>query len=427
MKKSGSATKQILFAMLLGVIVGTILNKYVDSEFVQKYLLGFVFKIGSKGFIKLIKMVVVPLVLCSLVVGTSEMGNIAKLGRVGTKTLTFYLGTTFVALVVAVVVGLTVKPGLGFSMAGYSEAMANYQVKASVPFSDVLLNVIPSNPIQALASGQMLQIIFFAMLLGICLTILGDKTKGLRKIFVDFNEIMIQMVWLIMKVAPLGVFFLAADTFTKLGFSAYIPLGKYMICVFVSLFVHAILVYGGLLVGVAKLSPKQFIKNFLPVISVAFSTASSNATLPVSLKTVTDNCGVDNKVASFTIPLGATINMDGSAITQGIATMFIAQAYGVPLSITTILMIIVMATLSSIGNAGVPSASMITLAMVLNQVGLPVEAIGIIIGVDRILSMTRTMLNVSGDAICTMIIAKSEGAFDEKVFYAENKKIEHTA
>lgn len=420
MKNSGNVTKKILWYMVLGVIVGIFLNRISDNVIVQKYLLGFIFKLGSKGFVALIKMVVVPLVFFSLIVGTSEMGDIAKLGRIGTKTLLFYLGTTAVALIIAVTFATFIQPGVGFDLSGYTDAVASFQAKEAPPIADVFLNIIPKNPVESLASGNMLQIIFFAMLLGGCMTVLGDKAAKTRQFFTEMNDIMIQMVWAVMKVAPWGVFFLSADTFTKLGFSAFVPLGKYMLTVLGALAIHAVVTYGSLLVGVGKLNPVQFIKNFLPALSVSFSTASSNATLPITLDTVTKRCGVDKEVSAFTIPLGATVNMDGSAITQGVATIFIAQAYGIPLGFSALMMVVVTATLSSVGTAGVPSASMIMLAMVLGQVGLPVEAIGIIIGVDRLLSMTRTMLNVSGDAICTMLIAKSEGQFDESVFNQEN-------
>lgn len=416
MKDSNKLTKRILWAMIIGVVLGIALHNFVETPFVDKYLVGFVFKLCSKGFVNAIQMLVVPLVLFSLVVGTSDMGDVAKLGRIGGKIMVLYLGSTAIALLISMAVGFVVRPGVGFDLSQYSETMANYKPGTPTPVVDVFLGIITKNPFASLADGDMLQVIFIALLIGCAITILGSKVERVKEVFTQMNELTLQLVWMVMAFAPYGVFFLAVDTFTKLGFAAFKPLALYMIAAFIALFVHATVSYGSMLTLLVRVSPFQFLKNYADVNSVAFSTASSNAALPIALEAITKKCGVDPKISSFTIPLGCTVNMDGSAVTQAMATVFIAQAYGVNLGAREVVTIVIMATLATIGAAGVPGASMITLAMVLNQVGLPVEAIGIILGVDRILSMTRTCLNVSGDAICAMIVAKSEGMFNKEVF-----------
>ncbi len=421
MKKKKSIATIIMLAMLAGIIVGIILNGFADTPFVKTVLTGFIFKLGGMGFTYMISMIVVPIVLFSLIVGTSDMGDVVRLGRIGTKTIGWYLATTTVAIIIGLTISLMIKPGLGFDLTNYAQTIESYKAKSGSPaLVDVLLNIIPKNPFKALSEGVMLQVIFFAMMIGTALTILGEKTSSIRKVFVEGNEVVMQIVWIVMKAAPFGVFCLTADTFTRLGIAAFKPLAIYMITVVIALFIHAIVVYGSLLTAVAKLNPIQFLKNFAPAISVAFSTASSNATLPVALDSVTNRCGVHKDISSFTIPLGATINMDGSAISMSCQALFLAQAYGIELTVLQLAMIVVTATLASIGNAGVPSASLILLSAILMQIGVPVEAVGILLGVDRILSMTRTTINVSGDAIVSIIVAKSEGLFDIDIFKKKN-------
>lgn len=414
-KKKVSSAKKVIIGMILGAIVGVILNRFAEVPFVDKYIVDILFAIGGGIFTNLIKMMVVPLVFFSLITGTSETGDITKLGRIGVKTMAIYLASTAVALIIALTTGLLLRPGVDLDLSQFSEMIANYTPKESVPLSETLLGIISTNPFESLAKGNMLQVLFVAILVGITITLLGDKARHVRQVFAELNDITVRMVGIVMKYAPCGVFFITAKTFTTLGFSAFKPLGMYILTTIVALIIHVVLCYGGLLVFAARCNPLHFIRNFSRAITMAFSTASSNATLPVALEDI-KRCGVDPRVSSFTLPLGATVNMDGSAITQAVATVFIAQAFGMELTLGTLATIVLIATLSTVGNVGVPSASMVTLAMVFTQVGLPAEAIGIIIGVDYILSMIRTTLNVSGDAICTMVVAKSEGMFDKAVF-----------
>ena len=367
-------------------------------------------------------MMVVPLVFVSLTVGASAIGDIKKLGRVGGKTLAFYLITTAIAISIAIGLANIVNPGSGLDLNALQKS--DYSVSAAIPFVDVLVNMVPTNPIQSMTEGNMLQIIVFSLLLGAAITTLGDKAKKVKDLFEQLNDVVLKVVEIIMIIAPYGVFALIAKTFATLGYEAMGSLLAYMLTVVGALFIHALLTYQGLLVGFTKLNPITFFKKFMPAIVTAFSTSSSSATIPVTLDTVQNKLGVHEDVSAFTIPLGATINMDCTSIMQGVATVFIAQVYGIELGLTAYLTVIITATLASIGTAGVPGVGLIMLSMVLTQVGLPVEGIGLIIGIDRILDMTRTAVNITGDAVCTLIVAKSENEFDEDVF---NSKEEVTA
>ena len=405
--KKMNLTTKIFIALILGVVTGLILHPMKENPMVEKYLLNFIFNFLGNGFVRAIRMVVVPLVLCSLVMGSAGIEDVTKLGRIGIKTLAFYLLTTAFAVVLALVGGNIINPGKGIQL----ENIATTAVKTpeTKPFVDILLDMIPINPIEALATGNMLQIIVFAILLGVVLSLLGEKASNVKKLFEEGNSISLKLVELIMKLAPLGVYGLIAKTFTTLGYVALIPLFKYFIGVVIILFIHCLVTYQGILVLFGKYNPIKFFKGFAPTMMIGFSTASSSACLPSSLKTVQENFGVSKTISSFTIPLGNTINMDGTAVMQGIATIFIAQIYGKDLTMAHYISIILTATLASIGTAGVPGVGVIMLGMVLVQVGLPLEGIGLVMGIDRFVDMFRTMINITGDAVCTLVIAKTEG------------------
>ena len=412
-KKMG-LTAKIFTGLILGLILGIILNKVGPSYVRDEIFVNGIFTLVGTIFLNAIKMLVVPLVFISLVNGAASMSDIKKLGRVGTKTLAFYLATTAVAVTIAIIIAYVVKPGMGLDMSALVKTVPTIEGKTSIV--KVITDMVPTNPIQAMASGDMLQIIVFAILTGTGLAALGKKVQPVVELFDHLNDLMMKMVSFVMLLAPYGVFALITKTFTSIGFAAMLPLAKYMFCVLFALLLHAAITYTGLLVAFAKLSPITFFKKFLPTMGIAFSTASSNATVPVTLETVEKKLGVSKSIASFTIPLGATINMDGTAIMQGAATIFISQVYGIPLSLGAILTVILTATLASVGTAGVPGVGLIMLSMVLQAVGLPVEGIALIIGIDRILDMSRTAINITGDAVCTIIVAKSEGEFDEAVY-----------
>lgn len=378
-------------------------------------LLGGIIEILGTGFINAIKMLVVPLVFISLVCGSSSMGDVKKLGRIGVKTMCFYLLTTALAISIALGIGKLINPGFGLDMSNLITQETT--IGESKSLTEIILGIIPTNPIQSLANGEMLQIIFFALLLGIAMSMIGKKADPVRKFFESTNEICMKMVSVIMAFAPYGVFALITKTFSTVGFEAFASLLKSMVAVLLALFVQAILVYSGMIKGLTGLKLKPFFKNFANVAAVTFSTASSNAALPLTIETMED-LGVDNSVASFTLPLGATINMDGTAITQGVACIFISQIYGIELGFSSLITIILTATLASIGTAGVPGVGMITLSMVLSSVGLPIEGVGLIMGVDRLLDMTRTTVNVMGDCACTLIVSNSENELDKEKYYA---------
>ncbi|MDD8049469.1 MAG: dicarboxylate/amino acid:cation symporter [Thomasclavelia sp.] len=421
-KKIGLTTK-ILCGLLFGAILGVCLNYLVPSKgdihlIVNDYVVDGLLYICGQGFIRLMQMLVVPLVFCSLVCGTMSMGDTKKIGKIGVKTLCFYLATTALAITVAIIVANIIKPGLGLDMS--SIAATSVESVKSTSFVDTILNIIPSNIFDALTNGTMLQIIFFALLLGVILAKLGDRAQTITNFFSEFNDVMMEMTMIIMKVAPIGVFCLIARTFAGLGIDAFIPLLKYMLGVFIALGIQCFVVYMSLLKVFTGLNPVIFIKNFWPVMVFAFSTATSNATIPMSIDTLATKMGVSKKVSSFTVPLGATINMDGTSIMQGVAVVFAAQAYGINLGIAGYLTVIGTATLASIGTAGIPSVGLITLTMVFNSVGLPVEAIGLIMGIDRILDMTRTAVNITGDAVCTTIVASQNDSVDKDVYYSED-------
>lgn len=415
-KKIGLTTK-IFIALLAGAVFGIVLCYMVPSGHVKDDIIveGILYVVGQ-GFIRLMKMLVVPLVFCSLVCGSMAIGDTKKLGTVGVRTLIFYLFTTALAITVALSVGNIINPGIGLDMSAIKSNAAEVEEMAATSLSDTILNIIPDNPLNSLASGNMLQIIVFALIVGIILAKLGERTETVGNFFSQFNDIMMEMTMMVMSLAPVGVFCLIARTFANIGFSAFVPLAKYMVGVLLALAIQCFIVYLGLLKVYTGLNPFKFIKNFFPVMAFAFSTATSNATIPLSIDTLAKKMGVSKKISSFTIPLGATINMDGTAIMQGVAVVFAAQAFGIQLDVMDYLTVIGTATLASIGTAGVPSVGLVTLTMVFNSVGLPVEAIGLIMGIDRILDMTRTAVNITGDAVCTTIVAHQNKALDRDVF-----------
>lgn len=414
-KKKLNLTTIIFIALLLGAVTGISFNLWVPAGFVRdQILVEGIFYVCGQGFIRLMQMLVVPLVFCSLVCGSMAIGDTKRLGKVGVKTMGFYLLTTAIAISAAIFIASLINPGDGLNMGTMETTEAVAVEKTNV--ADTILNIIPTNPMGALANGEMLPLILFALIIGVILAHRGERADTVANFFSQFNDIMMDMTTGVMKLAPVGVFCLIARTFAGLGLDAFIPLLKYMAAVLLALAVQCFLVYQIFLKVFTGLSPVKFLKKFAPVMAFAFSTATSNATIPLSIETLHHKMGVSKKISSFTIPLGATINMDGTAIMQGVAVVFAAQAFHIELTTADFLTVIATATLASIGTAGVPSVGLVTLSMVFHSVGLPVEAIGLIMGIDRILDMTRTAVNITGDAICTTIVAKQDGALDRKRF-----------
>ena len=414
-KKIGLST-QIFIALLIGALFGVVIHYWIPSSYIKDTVIveGVLYVVGQ-GFIRLMQMLVVPLVFCSLICGSMAIGDTKTLGKVGVKTIGFYLVTTALAVCVALGSALLINPGRGLDMDAVQKGTVSSTTEAT-SLVDTLLNIIPKNPVQSMANGDMLPIIVFALFVGIMLAKLGTRGSVVANFFSQFNDVMMEMTMAIMKVAPIGVFCLIARTFATVGFSAFAPMLKYMGNVTLALAIQCLVVYQILLFVFTRLNPFKFIKKFLPVMGFAFSAATSNATIPMSIDTLSKKMGVSKQISSFTIPLGATINMDGTSIMQGVAVVFIAQAYGIPLTMGNLATVVVTATLASIGTAGVPSVGLVTLAMVLNSVGLPTEGIALIMGIDRILDMIRTAVNITGDAVCTTIVCHQEGSLNREVF-----------
>lgn len=415
-----SLTVRIFIGMVAGAVAGLLLNA-VFGESGDLVIAGVSLNdnvvdglFGALGqiFIASLKMLVVPLVFISLVCGTSSLSEPAKLGSLGGKSIALYITTTAIAISSAIIAALIIAPGEGLNLT----TEATYSAKEAPALSQVFVNMFPSNPIASMAQGNMLQIIVFAVIFGVALTLAGDSGERIKAAFNDLNNVMMKIVSMVMAIAPYGVFVLMAKLFASIGFDTILGLAKYFFLVFFVLVFHGLVTYPVLLKTLTGLDPRMLLNKMKQTCLFAFSTSSSNATLPVTMATARQKLGVQPSVASFTIPLGATINMDGTAIMQGVATVFIAQVYGVDLSVTDYLLVILTATLASIGTAGVPGVGLIMLAMVLQQVNLPVEGIALIIGVDRLLDMTRTAVNVTGDCMVACIVAKSEGELDESVF-----------
>ncbi len=415
-------TVRILLAMVIGLTVGLISqwSSISETSFISRYLFNGLIEAGGQIFVVSLKMVVVPLVFISLTTGAASLGASGSVGRLGGKTIGFYLLTTAVAVSTALLVALLVNPGLN------SSEQSDLPVKTYTPSEapsviETMINIFPSNPVAAMAEGKMLQVIVFALLFGIAISKSGDAGKKIGEAFENVNVILMKLIMMIISLAPYGVFCLMVKLGLNIGLSEIVKLAAYFFTVVGVLVIHAFIVYPILLVLIARVNPVTFLKKMREPIMVAFSTSSSGATMPVTMKTVQSKLGVNKRVSAFAVPLGATINMDGTAIMQGVATVFIAQFYGIVLTPDQYLMVILTATLASIGTAAVPGVGLVMLTMVLAQVGLPVEGIGLIIGVDRLLDMLRTAVNVTGDGTVATLVASTEGDLDRETF---NSRIE---
>ncbi len=404
-------TRKILIGLAAGIAVGALINLVGQPEWAQTYLVDAVFDTVGQVFVLALKMLIVPLVLVSLVCGVSALSDPSRLGRLGGKALGLYLATTAVAVTTGLLAAALIDPGVGVNMTA-----ANFTATPSPSLKEVLLDMVPENPVAAMAEGKMLQLIVFAILFGLALNFAGKPGERIKAIFTDLNRVVMELVTIVMRLAPYGVFALVARLAATLEAAAIGEVAAYFFTVLGVLLFHGLVTYPVLLKLLSGLNPVIFLSKMRAVMTFAFSTASSGATLPVTLRTVEERLGVHNSVASFTVPLGATINMDGTAIMQGVATVFIANAFGIDLSVTQLAMVVLMAVLASVGTAAVPGVGLVMLTTVLTQVGLPVEGIGLILGVDRLLDMVRTAVNVTGDATVTSIVAVSEGEFDREVF-----------
>ncbi len=413
-------TTKLLIWMIAGFATGSLINVfYSQVSPIQEYLVDGLFHIIGTTFINLLKLLVVPIVTFSLISGICAVGDIRKLGRVGLKAFLLFVLTTILAISLALSVSLMLEPGKGFNLVASDTAALDIQTPPSL--ATTLINIVPTNPVTAFAQGEMLQIIFFVVLFATGLIAVGERAQPIVTLFNQLNDVMMHIVKLVMHIAPYGVFALMAKTFSAHGPGLILPMIGYFGSVVLILILHATGTLMLLLKLFGKLDPRQFMRKVRDLQIFAFSTASSNATLPVTLNTAEKRVGIDNSIASFIIPLGATINMDGTAIMQGVAAVFIANVYGIELGLSSYLTIILMTVLASIGTAGVPGVGLIMLAMVFQQVGLPIEGIALLMGIDRLLDMLRTAVNVTGDIVVAAIVARSENEFSLVTFQETNQ------
>jgi Na+/H+-dicarboxylate symporter len=395
---------KISIGFVAGIVFGFVAGPALPaSEVLSGYVMPFLNAVGSI-FLTLLKMLIVPLVFCSIVVGAASVGDPKKLGRIGIKTLVLYLLTTAVAVVIGLALGNLMQPGVGMNIAG-----AAGEARPSKPLLDVLLAIFPANPIDSMVRADMLQIIIFALFFGVAAMFAGEKGKRVVGALDSIAEVMYSMTHMIMGLAPYGVFALIAVTASKYGISILAPFAKVIAAVYIGCALHAFVVYSGMIVAFCKRSPLWYFKGVQEASITAFVTRSSSATLPVTIANVRDNLGVSEGICSFVLPLGATINMDGTALYQGVCALFVAQAFGLELGLNAQLGIVLTATLASIGTAGVPGAGLIMLTLVLTSTGLPIEGIGLVAGIDAILDAARTCVNVTGDTAVCAVVAATEG------------------
>ncbi len=393
---------KIALGLILGVVAGAVLGK---GALVLQPL--------GDMFINAVKMLIVPLIFSSLIAGMTSLKDLKKLGRIGGKTVLIFLVTSVLAIVLGILLSNIIRPGVGVSLAGATQNVTLPEVSSQEsPLKTTLMNLIPANPIKAMADGNVLQIIVFAILFGVTINLTGDKGKPVQEFFESLAEIMYRLTGIIMEAAPIGVFALMASVVGQYGLKFLLPLIKVVLAMYFISLLHVALVFGGTLILVARLNPIRFFKGFLDAIVLAYSTSSSSAALPVSMRCCQENLGVPEDVVSLVLPLGATINMNGTAIYQGICAVFLAQAYGIELSFANYATMIMTAILASIGTAGIPGAGLIMLSMVLSSVGIPLEGIALVAGIDRMLDMVRSTVNVTGDALAAVLVSASEHELD---------------
>lgn len=403
-KKKMSLIGKITIGFILGIVLGFIIGPIASkSPLIADYLLPTLDLIG-KIFLALLKMLIVPLVFTSIIMGAASVGDPKVLGRIGIKTVVLYLLTTLFAITLGLVLANFIQPGIGLSLEG-----AIGEAKSSMSAFEVIESIFPANPLEALVSGRMLQVIVFALFLGVSASLIGEKGRRFLEVNESIAETMYKVTGLVMQLAPLGIFALIATTAAKYGLAVLAPFAKVILAVYIGCFLQAVIVYSGLVTVFTKKSPLWFFSGIKEAMLAAFVTRSSSAVLPISMKNVQENLGVSERVSSFVLPLGATINMDGTGLYQGVCALFVAQAFGIELNIAAQVGIVLTGTLASIGTAGVPGAGLIMLSMVLASAGLPIEGIGLVAGIDAVLDMARTCINVTGDMCVSTVVAKTEG------------------
>lgn len=396
--------KKMIIGIVLGVLTGIIVGP--NAHYLKP--------VGT-AFLGLLNMLVVLLVFSSMTVGVTSINDMRKLGRVGLKTILLYMGTTAIAIVFGLIAAKLINPGIGLGL----NHGTDIKIDETPEIINIFLNLVPSNPIGSLASGNILQVIVFSIFLGLGINFAGERGKPIARALESLSEVMFAMTAMVMNLAPYGIFAIMAWVAGTFGFGILYPLLKLVFAHYITCIFHLVVVFGGILMFMAKVKVIPFFKGMTDAITIAASTTSSSATLPAALHCVEENLGVPKNIASFILPLGSTINMNGTAIFQGIAAVFIAQAYGIELSWTSLLVIVVTATLSAVGCAGIPGGGLVTLSIVLGSVGLPLEGIAIVAGIDRLRDIIGTVVNILGDGIVAVYVAKSEGELDEERYNSE--------
>ena len=393
--------RKIALAMVLGALVGIVCNYDLFPSIIHTTILG-IAGIGGGIFITMLKLLVAPVVFCSLVAGVLGMEDGVAMRRIGISTTIIYLSTTACAIGIAITLAVLLRPGEGLALG----SSVGFQPPSAPGLTQVVKDFFPSNVVRAFAEGKMMQIIVLSLFVGFALSSLGDTASGLRKLVNEGNLLVSKMLEFVICCAPLGIFCLLVEVFESQGIALFLPLISYVLVVFLTLAVQLLFVYQVALYCVTGIGPVAFFRKAKEPLLFAFSTSSSNACIPVTLDTLINKFSVPRSIASFTVPFGATVNMDGTAIMQGVATVFVAQAYGVELGVAEYLTVILTATLASVGTAGVPSVGLITLSLVFEQIGLPLEAIGLLLGIDRLIDMARTAVNIAGDMVVTLVVAR---------------------
>ncbi len=405
---------KILIALFLGTIVGGVLHEKLPEIFTK--IDANLFKPIGTVFLSLINMIIVLLVLSSMTVGITSIHDPQKLGRVGIKTLFFYLLTTAIAIGIGLLIATIFKPGMGLALTAESVVL---KVETPPSVIEILLSVVPKNPIASLVEGNVLQIIVFALFLGVSINFAGERGRPLLDLLESLAEVMYRLTSIIMEFSPIGVFAIMASVTGAFGFDVLKPLSHFLFAYYFACAIHIIIVFCGLLWFVARLNPWHFFKGMGDAIMVAFSTCSSSATLPVTMHCVQRNLGVSKNLTSFILPLGSTVNMNGTAIYQGMSALFISQAYGIELQWTSLITLVLTATLSAVGAAGIPGTGFLMLSVVLTAAGLPVEGLALLFGIDRLREMVSTVLNILGDSVTAVVVAQQEGELDERQYNHE--------
>lgn len=403
-----SFTKKIIVAMILGIITGIFLNIFSYDTSLSNFIVINFFNIVSDLFISSLKLVIIPLIFFSIVCGIISLSDDTSLSRLGIKTLSLYLFTT----IIAISLGLLFSSFIDYEPI----LLSNLETNVSIDNIKTESNIFPTNIFQSLSDGNIIHLLIFSVLIGIAASKVKDNAKTFINYFHEFNTVINELVKIIISFTPIAVYCILSKTFATQGLETLTPLMGYFFTVAFVLLIHFFITFSLLLKTFTNLNPKQFFINIKEVIVFTFSTSSSSASIPFTLKAATEKCGINKSISSFTIPLGATINMDGTAIMQGCATFFLASLYGIDLGMSEILTIVVTATIASIGTAGIPSAGIIMLTVIFTQIGIPLEGITLLLGVDRLLDMMRTSINVSGDLCISCIVASSENRIDETIY-----------